>query len=343
MSEGGQPGIGHFGIHVRGLRRTFGSVQAVAGMDLDALPGHVTALVGPNGSGKTTLMLMIAGLLAPDDGVMRVAGFDPVRQTAAVHARLGWMPDSFGAWDALSAREHLVTYAAAYRVPRHLVDARADELLQIVDLQAWSDAPARVLSRGQKQRLGLARALIHDPDVIVLDEPASGLDPASRVALRHLLRRLAGDGKAVLISSHVLSDLDEMADEAVYVLGGRTVRADQPAGDSNGPGLIWRIRSLDDAALVAALRAQQVLSVPAPGGVGVEVALAGEAAAADLLAALVADAVPVVSFGPAGGRIEQTYLGLAAARAQTLSMTSEAAPPGPPAPGAVIGWVEEQR
>ena len=212
------------GVVVRDLARSFGRVHAVRGMDLEAPAGRVTALVGPNGSGKTTLLLMIAGLLVPDSGSIRVAGFDPVTQAAAVHARLGWMPDAFGAWDALSAREHLETYAAAYRVPRHLIAPRAADLLHLVDLTDWADAPARVLSRGQKQRLGLARAMVHDPAVLLLDEPASGLDPGSRVALRLLLRRMAADGKAVLVSSHVLSDLDEMADDAVYVLGGRTVR-----------------------------------------------------------------------------------------------------------------------
>ncbi len=340
---------GHDGIYVRGLTRSFGTVHAVAGMDVDARPGRVTALVGPNGSGKTTLMLMIAGLLAPDAGQLRVAGFDPVTQTAAVHARLGWMPDALGAWDALSAREHLTTYAAAYRVPRARIAARADELLQIVDLREWGDAPARVLSRGQKQRLGLARALIHDPDVLVLDEPASGLDPASRVALRQLLRRMAADGKAVLVSSHVLSDLDEMADDAVYVLGGRTVTAEGPS-ESGGRSFVWRIRSLDEPRLVSALRAREVLSVPATAGAGMEVSLTDEQGAARLLADLVGDGVPIVAFGPAGGRIEQTYLGLAAERANSLAQPKAAMPvpdasPGngghPAPPGTIDGWVDE--
>src|SRR5690349_16289537 len=176
------------GVTARGVRRTFGSVVAVDSIDLDVPPGQVTALVGPNGSGKTTLMLMLAGLLVPDAGQVRVAGHDPVTDPVAVRRHVGWMPDVFGTWDTLTAREVLLTFADAYRVPRAEAAERATDLLARVHLTELADAPAHVLSRGQKQRLGLARALIHSPAVLLLDEPASGLDPRSRVELRSLLR-----------------------------------------------------------------------------------------------------------------------------------------------------------
>jgi ABC-type multidrug transport system ATPase subunit len=306
-----EPAAATSGVTARGVRRTFGSVVAVDSIDLDVPPGQVTALVGPNGSGKTTLLLMLAGLLVPDAGQVRVAGHDPVTDPVAVRRHVGWMPDVFGTWDTLTAREVLLTFADAYRVPRAAAAERATDLLARVHLTEFADAPAHVLSRGQKQRLGLARALIHSPAVLLLDEPASGLDPRSRVELRSLLRALAATGTAVLVSSHVLSELDELADRAVFVARGRTV-AQRRTDEETGAPRRWRVRSLDGDTLAAALRRAGVPVAQAPGAAptDVEVALASEAAAAELLAALVRDGVPVTTFAPLHGSLEDTYLGL---------------------------------
>ncbi|QAY64220.1 ABC transporter ATP-binding protein [Xylanimonas allomyrinae] len=301
-------GGGSGGVRAVGVRRAFGAVKAVDGVDLDALPGRVTALVGPNGSGKTTLLLVLAGLLVPDAGTVTVAGFDPVTQGLEARRRTGWMPDVFGTWDSLTAREVLTTVAAAYRLPREVGAARAAELLTLVHLDEYADAPAHVLSRGQKQRLGLARALVHDPQVLLLDEPASGLDPRSRVDLRVLVRRLAAEGKTVLVSSHVLAELDEMADDAVFLSRGRTVATQSVAGAA-AQRRPWRVTALDDAGLRAWLDRSGYALAP-PDGEGALVELDGDAAAAALLRAAVGDGVPVVSLAPAGGVLEQAYLAL---------------------------------
>jgi len=153
------------GIEVTGVRRAFGSVLAVDHIDLQARPGEVTALVGPNGAGKTTLLLMLATLLAPDAGSIRIGGLDPFATPGEVRAAMGWMPDGFGTWDALTVREVLETVAAAYRMAPGAARTRAAELLDLVHLGDLADRPARVLSRGQKQRLGLARALVHSPSI----------------------------------------------------------------------------------------------------------------------------------------------------------------------------------
>lgn len=302
------------GIIARGVRRTFGDVVAVDSMDLEVPLGQVTALVGPNGSGKTTLLLVLASLLVPDAGEVRVAGFDPVGTPREVRRRIGWMPDVFGTWETLSCREVLQTVADAYYVPRAISATRIPELLAMVHLDDLADRPTQVLSRGQKQRLGLARALVHDPDVLMLDEPASGLDPRSRVELRTVVRRLAASGKAVLISSHVLAELDEMADRAVIVAGGRTVATEQLAQQVT-QSRPWRVRALDAAALLQALDARS-LSYTLPEASaerdGVELAIASDAEAAALLAELVRDGVPVLSFQPAAGVLEQAYLTLTA-------------------------------
>ncbi|MFS0703897.1 ABC transporter ATP-binding protein [Cellulomonas sp. 179-A 9B4 NHS] len=296
------------GIEVCGLRRAFGTVQALDGVDLVARTGAVTALVGPNGSGKTTLLLVLAGLLVPDGGEVRVAGADPVTQSAAARARTGWMPDAFGTWDSLTAREVLTTFADAYRVPRATVPGRVEELLATVHLSEYADRPAAVLSRGQKQRLGLARALVHDPQVLLLDEPASGLDPRSRVDLRVLLRRLADEGRTVLVSSHVLSELEEMADDAVFLSRGRTV-AGHVADDATAARRTWRVRALDRAPLVAWLDGTGVPWRADDDG-GVLLDLDGDAAAAALVRDAVTAGVPVVQVAPAGGALEQAYLAL---------------------------------
>lgn len=297
------------GIVATGVRRSFGGVEAVRDIDLTAPSGQVTALVGPNGSGKTTLFLALATLLVPDAGRITVGGHDPVAEPDAVRALLGWSPDVFGVYDNLTAREYLELFCAAYLLPRHDSAARVAELLETIHLQQYADSPVHVLSRGQKQRLGLARALVHRPRVLVLDEPASGLDPRSRVDLRELLRAQAADGVAVLVSSHVLSDLEEVADRVVFIESGRTVGEHAVRALPQARTRPWRLRALDDAGLVAALDEMRLAhSTPSPAGV--EVALGSDEEAADLVVALVRGGVRLVACAPSGGDLEAAYLEL---------------------------------
>ena len=293
------------GIVATGLARSFGSVQAVRDATFEARPGEITALIGPNGSGKTTLLLMLATLLTPERGEIRVGGHDPVTDPGSVRRIMGWMPDVLGAWAALTVRATLELTARLYGIPPAAAAERAAELIELVDLVPLADRPTRVLSRGQKQRLSLARALVHAPDVLLLDEPASGLDPAARVALRKLLRQLADGGRTILVSSHVLAELEEMADAAVYLEQGATASAERIAA-ARAAGREWRIRSLDAGALRTALGAKAARW----DGADAIVAPKDDRAAAKLLARLVADGVPVIAFAPAVGDLEQTFLGL---------------------------------
>ncbi len=295
------------GIVVRDVRRSFGEVQAVRGISLHAAAGEVTGLVGPNGAGKTTLLLVLATLLVPDSGEVRVAGHDPVTEPDAVRARMGWSPDFFGMYDNLTAREYLEFFGAAYRLSRADAVARAAELLTMARLTEFADRPVHVLSRGQKQRLALTRAMVHRPSVLLLDEPASGLDPHSRVELRVLLRRLAADGVAVLVSSHILSDLEELADRVVFVDQGVTVGEHHIADLPRAARRTWRIRAIDQDALVAALGERPH---GPPGQNGVDVELGSEEEAAELLAELVGAGVRVTAFAPVGGALEAAYLEL---------------------------------
>ena len=301
---------GALGVSAEGVSRHFGAVHAVEHVDFRAPAGKVTALIGPNGAGKTTLLLMLASLLKPDSGTITIDGLDPARDRAAVRLRIGWMPDTLGVWESLTAREILVQMARFYRLPAARIPQRVADLLELVRLDTLADQPARVLSRGQQQRLSLARALVHDPSVLLLDEPASGLDPGSRVELRKLLRSLAGEGKAVVVSSHVLSELDEIADGAVFVNQGRTVKQ-QTIEEAALAGRRYAVTALDSEALMAKLRELGVeFRVEAGRRPAVTLLLTHDAGAAALLSELVTSGIGVVSFAPATGALEETYMNL---------------------------------
>ena len=312
-------------IEVAGVTRFFGSTRAVWQMDMTAPSGTVTGLVGSNGAGKTTLLLMIAALVAPDAGSIRVSGLDPLTQPREVHQAVGWMPDAFGTWDSLTCTEILMTFAAAQGLDDATGRRRADEMLTAVHLDEMAHTPARVLSRGQKQRLGLARALVHRPKVLLLDEPAAGMDPRSRADLRVLLRDLASDGVTILISSHILPELEQMIDGAVFMAHGQAVHPPDSADTAHGAAAtpadaaaspphrpqavhrLWSMRALDAAALAAWAAAPGIAASPAADGT-VRLAAADDAAAAALLRRAVEAGVEVVSFSPAGGSLEATYL-----------------------------------
>jgi ABC-2 type transport system ATP-binding protein len=282
------------GIVVESLARAFGDVHAVRDISFTAPAGAVTALIGPNGSGKTTLMLMLASLLRPDSGSIRVAGADPVTSPAAVRAVLGWMPDALGSWDALTVRSAIETTGRLYRMNRSAASERASALLGLVGLENLASKPTRV----------------HDPQVLLLDEPASGLDPIARADLQRLVRQLAAQGKTILVSSHVLAELDEMADAAVYVDAGVTASAERVA-ESRSSTRLWRIRAADPAALDRALTS---LGIPLEARLTdrgeTSVPVRGEEDAASLLTTLVQAGVAVSSFAPAVGDLEHTFLDL---------------------------------
>jgi ABC-2 type transport system ATP-binding protein len=295
------------GVEVDDVWRLFGPVPALSGLSLTAPYGQITALVGPNGAGKTTLLLILASLLRPDRGRVRVGGVDPVANPRAVRRQMGWMPDTFGVYDQLVVGDYLGFFGQAYGMGRNDRTTRVTELLNLVHLSEYLTQPVHVLSRGQKQRLALARALIHRPRVLLLDEPASGLDPRSRVELRDVLRGLAGQGVAVLVSS--LNELEEIADRIVMVAKGRTVGQHSMVDLAAQARVRYRVRATDPAALMAALSARGVAGEAAAPS-GVDVPAMSEVDAADMLAGLVTAGVRVVAFEPLGSNLEAVYLSM---------------------------------
>ena len=210
-------------IETRDIRVDYADVAAVRDVGLDIGPGEVYGLIGPNGAGKTSLIRVLATLQEPTYGSVRIAGLDVVDHLARARRAIGYMPDMAPVYKDLRCREFLDLFARAYFVSRRERHARIDACIDIVNLRTKRDAMAGTLSRGMTQRLVLAKTLLHDPAVLLLDEPASGLDPVARVDLRKLMRRLSADGKTVLISSHHLAELGEFCTSIGVMERGRMV------------------------------------------------------------------------------------------------------------------------
>jgi ABC-2 type transport system ATP-binding protein len=267
-------------IVVSNVTKTFGSVRAVQDLSFTVEPGRVTGFLGPNGAGKTTTMRVVLGLARPTSGTAMVEGV-PYVQLANPGTRVGAVLESTSFHPARSARNHLRVYAAAAGVP----DKRADEVLALVGLTAAADQPVKAFSLGMRQRLALATALLGDPRVLILDEPANGLDPEGIVWLRGFLRHLAhAEGRTVLVSSHVLSEVEQTVDSVVIIARGRLIHEgtlDELRREGNVAAVVVVATPTPDK-LVAALRQDGVTATPAADGTlqvtGATTAVIGHAA-----------------------------------------------------------------
>ncbi len=208
-----------------GLTKVYGDLTAVADLNLHLDPGDVFGFIGPNGAGKTTTIKMLATLLRPTAGDALVNGVSIVTQPEQVRGLIGYMPDTFGVYDDVKVWEYLDFFAAAYRLPRERRGPVIEEVLELTDLSSKREAFVEELSRGMKQRLCLAKTLLHDPPLLLLDEPASGLDPRARLELRDLLRGLQRSGKTIFISSHILSELADVCTKVGIIEAGQLVAA----------------------------------------------------------------------------------------------------------------------
>jgi ABC-2 type transport system ATP-binding protein len=195
------------------LTKKYGDAYAIRNIDLDLQAGDLFGFIGPNGAGKTTTMRIIATLLEPSWGEAYVCGHSVHTAPKEIRRLVGYMPDFFGVYDDMTVVEYLEFFAASYRINGAARRARVNEMLDVVDLDFKRDAFANTLSRGQTQRLGLARTLLHDPQVLLLDEPLSGLDPRARIEMRNLLRKLGALGKTIIVSSHILPELADVCNK----------------------------------------------------------------------------------------------------------------------------------
>ncbi len=288
-------------IEIRSLTKRFGSVEAVRDLSFDVPPGRVTGFLGPNGAGKTTTLRMLLGLIRPTGGSATFGGVayealdEPSRTVGAVLEDTGFHPGRRG-------RDHLRVLAATSGVPV----SRVDEVLEIVGLQDVGGRRVKGYSLGMRQRLAIGSALLGDPDVLVLDEPTNGLDPSGVRWLRSLMRAMASQGKAVLVSSHLLAEVAQTVDDAVVIADGR-VRASGPIGElmAGAEGAASRVRSVDDARLASALE-REGLRVSRDGGDGLVVSGAPEVVGPAAFAAGVA----LTGLAPEGRSLEDVFLGL---------------------------------
>lgn len=213
-------------LQVHNLVRTFGSLRAVDDLSFEAHAGEVVGFIGPNGAGKTTTMRIAATLDVPDRGDVRVCGYSVIDHPDRARRYMGYMPDSFGKYANMNVLDYLDFYARAYGLRGSARVDAVDRVLTFTELRQLQQKPIRGLSKGQSQRLGLGRTLIHDPRLLILDEPAAGLDPRARVELRELVHLLARElGKTVLISSHILTELGEICDSVVIIEAGKALAA----------------------------------------------------------------------------------------------------------------------
>mgnify|MGYP001180489171 CR=1 FL=1 len=210
-------------IETKNLKKRYGKFEAVGNLSLEVPVGSIYGFVGPNGAGKTTTMRMLTTLTRPTDGQAWVAGHSVTQEPRAVRRAIGYMPDEFGVYDDMRVWEYLDFFAACYDIPESTRRGLIDDLLELVDLNHRREDMVDKLSRGMKQRLSLARTLAHDPQILILDEPASGLDPRARVEIRELLVELAKMGKTIFFSSHILADVSEICTHIGIIEAGQMV------------------------------------------------------------------------------------------------------------------------
>jgi sodium transport system ATP-binding protein len=210
-------------ITVDSIHKRFGSVHAVNGVSFTARNGHVTGLLGPNGAGKTTTLRMLYALMQPDEGRIQVDEVDAVASPQGAQARLGVLPDGFGLYPRLTAREHIRYYGELHGLSGRALEARADELFDLLDMRAIADRRTAGFSHGERTKVAIARALVHDPANVLFDEPTNGLDVMSTRAVREIIRRLRDQGRCVLFSSHVMQEVSALCDSIVVIASGRVV------------------------------------------------------------------------------------------------------------------------
>lgn len=234
---------------VENLHRRFANVHAVRGLSFSIGKGEVVGFIGANGAGKTTTMRIITTLEMPTAGRVRVCGHDVVSDPNAVRRHIGWMPDDMEAYPGMIVWEYLDFFARAFGLKGDERRARVAEVMAFTDLDVLGDRPCKGLSKGQTQRLCLARTLLHDPAVLILDEPAAGLDPKARMEFKNLIRLLKERGKTIFISSHILSELAEMCTSLLFIDQGRLVHhgdAESVKFGRDGGKLVVRVRVKDE-------------------------------------------------------------------------------------------------
>jgi ABC-2 type transport system ATP-binding protein len=311
-------------IRVRHLSHRFGAFDVLRDVSFDVAHGEIFGFIGPNGAGKTTTIRVMATLLEPMRGRVEIDGIDVTIDPEEVRRRIGYMPDHAGVYDRITVREYLEFFADAFRVPSLGV---VDAVLELTELGKIQDKIVATMSKGMKQRLQLGRILLHDPKVLILDEPASDLDPRARIEIRDLLLELRSLGKTILLSSHILTELSDVCTSIGILERGQLVvagpigeiaaRFGAPPGDGADParprppgprGLKVRVLGDPEAAAALARRAPGVVEVEVAAGVVRVGYMGSDAAIAEVVRCLVTGGVAVVGVEPERNELERIFL-----------------------------------
>ena len=324
-------------ISVRDLHRSFGNVQAVRGISFEIYPGQVVGFIGANGSGKTTTMRIMVTLDMPDAGTAEICGHDILNYPDRVRDRIGWMPDNFGTYPATTVAEYLDFYGRAFNYPASQRLARVREVMEFTDLTELAGRPMNKLSKGMGQRLCLGRTLMHDPDILIMDEPAAGLDPKARIDFKRLVRLLAGRGKTIFISSHILSELAEMCDSLVFIDAGRVVHHGSAESLQNlqatGEAVYFVQLAGDPEPLRAWTKANPGSELVEFLKNGARIRLGSDTpeVAAAFLRRMIADGLPVADFHRETRKLEDAFVEI------LRQVEPDRPPPLPPKPGDLTG------
>jgi ABC-2 type transport system ATP-binding protein len=302
-------------VDLRNITKRYDKLTAVDNLSLALGPGEIFGFIGPNGAGKTTTIKILATLLEPTTGTAFVDGINVVENPDAVRARIGYMPDTFGVYDEFKVWEYLDFFAAAYKVPKGDRPGLIDLVLDLTNLSNKKDAYVEGLSRGMKQRLCLARTMVHNPKVLLLDEPASGLDPRARIEIRDLLKELRNLGKTIIVSSHILPELADFCTSVGIIEKGKLLVSgpiDSLIGDNLGARVLEIKVPAEDKATASKVLAPltgvrnvaergEFLDVQFDGGIDAQ---------NDLLLALITAKVRIVSFGEVQTDLEAVFMNL---------------------------------
>ncbi|HMK30986.1 MAG TPA: ABC transporter ATP-binding protein [Terriglobales bacterium] len=300
-------------IELRTLRKEYPTVVAVDDVQVTIPEGEIYGLIGPNGAGKTTTIRMACGLLSPTSGSVRICSIDVHRQPELAQRNIGYLSDFFSVYEDLKVWEYLDYFANAYKMAPAQIPARIDEVIHQVGLEVKRDAMIKGLSRGMKQRMGIARAVIHEPRVLLLDEPASGLDPKARADLRNLLSSLRDTGATILISSHILSELEGFCTSIGIMERGQMVRSGKIDEITSAESRYKVVRvgwvgNADVKAILGAL--PNVSNVTVDGSEAVFRFSGADEELAHVPGELTARGVPVLSFNEVKQTVEELYLKL---------------------------------
>ncbi len=302
-------------LDTQNLTKRYGTHLALDNLTLQIHKGEVFGYIGPNGSGKTTTFRILCGLLDPSEGKATIAGEDVTNNKDRIKQLVGFLPDNFGVYPTLRVWEYLDFFAAAYKIPKKARAERIDYCLKIANAIEFRDKLVGALSRGMKQRVGIAKTLLHDPQVLILDEPAATIDPRARIEMRRLLRELADLGKAVLVSSHILPELADVCDTVGILQQGKLVAngAVQDIMRTVRQKRLMEVHVIKHATaareVLATMEGWEMIESPEPNVLRYEVQ-ADEHALAQALLTLLKKGIPVSNFGEVPADLEDVFMSL---------------------------------